>query len=231
MQIYISKNGTQNGPYSPEQVQLMLTQGYVTTNDLSWRHGFSEWQPLYMVLGLLPPVAPPPPSPSCAAPLRVRREKQDRPHVPIPVGGWLLFYGVSQVLISPVVRLWGMHGTWEDFQPFFAVYPLLRQALILENVVTSVFLLYGFAVGCAICGNDPKGREITKTFLVARFVAYLVMAIGLYWITSDLPPKLSSAFSGAIVWFIVRTAILFFAWWRYFTRSERVHLTYGPEPE
>ena len=46
MQIYVSKNNRQLGPFEEAQVLEMLRNGQLTPNDLGVRQGESQWQPL-----------------------------------------------------------------------------------------------------------------------------------------------------------------------------------------
>ena len=44
MQIFLARNNVQAGPYSLEQLNIMLTSGEVTLNDLVWHEGLDKWQ-------------------------------------------------------------------------------------------------------------------------------------------------------------------------------------------
>jgi hypothetical protein len=66
MDIHILHDGKQIGPFSEETVQSLLKQGNILINDLSWRPGLPEWQPLHAVL--YPAAQPPPPPPHAAPP-------------------------------------------------------------------------------------------------------------------------------------------------------------------
>lgn len=46
MQIYISKNNQQLGPFDQEKVLEMLANGQLSANDLGIRHGENQWYPL-----------------------------------------------------------------------------------------------------------------------------------------------------------------------------------------
>jgi hypothetical protein len=66
MDIHILHDGKQVGPFSEETVQSLLKQGNILINDLSWRPGLPEWQPLHALL--YPAAQPPPPPPNAAPP-------------------------------------------------------------------------------------------------------------------------------------------------------------------
>jgi len=55
MQIHISKNGKQSGPYSESQVRDMLDSGMLSRSDLAWHEGITDWMPLQSVLSITSP--------------------------------------------------------------------------------------------------------------------------------------------------------------------------------
>jgi uncharacterized RDD family membrane protein YckC len=46
MEIWIGRNGERHGPYKEEDVRAWLRSGQVSGNDLAWREGLADWQPL-----------------------------------------------------------------------------------------------------------------------------------------------------------------------------------------
>ena len=44
MQIFLARNNVQAGPYNLDQLNIMLTSGEVTLNDLVWHEGLDKWQ-------------------------------------------------------------------------------------------------------------------------------------------------------------------------------------------
>ena len=59
MQIYISKNGEQLGPFSVLDVRQRLESGAITYGDLAWRDGLKTWIPLSEMMGGALPGATP----------------------------------------------------------------------------------------------------------------------------------------------------------------------------
>ena len=45
MQWYYSKNGTQLGPISTEEIQAKLASGEIASGDLVWKDGMADWLP------------------------------------------------------------------------------------------------------------------------------------------------------------------------------------------
>ena len=54
MQIYVSRNNQQSGPFEEAKVLEMLGNGQLSTNDLAIRQGEEQWQPLG---GIFPGIA------------------------------------------------------------------------------------------------------------------------------------------------------------------------------
>lgn len=69
MQIYISKNGNQQGPYSVSDLNDLLESETIAGDDLCWYEGCADWIPLSQFPGFAPPKTPaqPPPPPTTAA--------------------------------------------------------------------------------------------------------------------------------------------------------------------
>src|SRR5262249_4420660 len=52
MQIHISRDGQQYGPYTLDEVRAYLRTGQILPTDLAWYAGAAEWGPLSAVPGL-----------------------------------------------------------------------------------------------------------------------------------------------------------------------------------
>ena len=44
MQIFLARNNVQAGPYSLDQLNIMLASGEVLLDDLMWHEGLDRWQ-------------------------------------------------------------------------------------------------------------------------------------------------------------------------------------------
>jgi hypothetical protein len=67
MQIFVTKDGRQSGPFSIDEIKAQLAAGSLTPADYGWHEGLAEWQ----TLGALAPFAvnnPPPAGPPKAQP-------------------------------------------------------------------------------------------------------------------------------------------------------------------
>lgn len=72
MQIHISRDGQQSGPYTIEDARQYLANGQLLANDLAWHKGAADWVPLSQLLeqnaAALPPVPGAPMAPETSAP-------------------------------------------------------------------------------------------------------------------------------------------------------------------
>jgi hypothetical protein len=87
MEIYVTKNGEQLGPYGDAQLAELVRGGRFSHDDFGWAEGMATWQPLRAILKPAPGVPPPPPP------------------VPVPGGGGdatggIIPYKNPQALIS-----------------------------------------------------------------------------------------------------------------------------------
>lgn len=66
--IFITRAGTNYGPYSEEEIHGLIEAGNVSPDDLSWKDGMSDWRPLREVMeGVCHPTLPPQPPPASVA--------------------------------------------------------------------------------------------------------------------------------------------------------------------
>lgn len=61
MEIYITKNGQQYGPYSETDVRSGIASGQFSSHDLGWYSGMTNWIPLSQILSLQSFPTPPVP--------------------------------------------------------------------------------------------------------------------------------------------------------------------------
>lgn len=65
---YIAQNGSQTGPFTPEEVKKQVAAGEATSSAMVWSEGMPDWQPLESVFPRGAPTSPPP-LPSTPPPL------------------------------------------------------------------------------------------------------------------------------------------------------------------
>jgi len=52
MQIYISRDGQQNGPYGIEDINAHMENGTLLPTDLAWHDGMTDWAPVDQIIGV-----------------------------------------------------------------------------------------------------------------------------------------------------------------------------------
>lgn len=68
MEIFITRDGQQFGPYTLDDVNAYLASGELSGDDLGWHDGAADWLPLRTMEGVVAPrSSAPPPPPSMAA--------------------------------------------------------------------------------------------------------------------------------------------------------------------
>ncbi len=67
-QVFVAVNGSQQGPYTLEQVAQMLAQGSLPPGSLCWYEGLAQWTPVEQVVPAAGAPAPPPPAAPPVAP-------------------------------------------------------------------------------------------------------------------------------------------------------------------
>lgn len=226
MQIYITKNGNQTGPFTEEQVRSMISADMISHDDLAWIEGAPDWTPLSTILGISPS---PPPIPNLVSSVRAEQPLNKLSDGPTGIGGWLVFFCVGLTILSPLFSLAQMVGGWEQAEPAFSRFPTIKSVLIWENLGTSVILIYAFIVGCMIWSGNPQGRAIARRFLLIRLFGFIGIEIIAIVMIRDLPSEIITAGIGGVVGALFREGLYFTLWWFYFKKSKRVRNTYGHE--
>jgi hypothetical protein len=230
--IFIYQNLRQEGPYTRDQVRVMLASGSLSPNTLAWTNGLTEWLPLSSLL-----LSSPSPNPSftttCSA-LANRGDavlqspsEQTLHGKSKGVGGWLLFFCVGLTFLGPLFGFGLMVSNWNAAMPAFADYPSLKTAVIWENFGRTALLVYGHIIGFLIWSGRPTGLYFARQFLLIRlFGAILIQGVGIL-LLGDIPTRTVNLFIAGAVGAILGELFFFFIWWLYFKKSKRVRNTYG----
>lgn len=73
IEIFIAKREQRTGPFTVEQIEMMISSEMVDVSDMAWHSELTDWLPLHRVLGICPPVPQTEPSevlPDAAKPKR-----------------------------------------------------------------------------------------------------------------------------------------------------------------
>ena len=229
MNIYLTKNGTQTGPFSEEQITGMLTGGIVKPSDLAWSKGSANWQPLRELLELsdLPPILPERPSVVAQTSVAVK------PVGPSGVGGFLLLFCVVLTMIRPVFGVSSVVGTWASVGPILETHPMLAKIIFLQSFASLILVIYGFLTGCIIWSGSPNGRSVVRNYLPIELIIFLGVTLFAFFATAGLWTGVGTgAFDQWIreaIGGMFRAVTYFLIWWFYFRVSKRVRNTYGDQ--
>lgn len=227
MQIYITKNGMQTGPFTEEQTRSMVSAGLLSLDDLAWIDGKSNWQPLRFILDF----SQPPPvltNSTQATYASVIKSPQSGPMV---VGGWLVFFCVCLTMLCPLFTLGQIASEFTaQTEPVFAAFPSLKSICVFEDIGSVILVVYGVVVGFVVWNGNPHGREIARRFLLTRLCGIVGIELIVLFLMRDLPHELLSGGLGGVAVTLIREVLFFAIWWSYFMKSKRVRNTYGDEP-
>lgn len=180
MEIFISRDGRQHGPYSLEQLQQFIAQGQAQLTDSAWYEGLAGWIPLGEVPGVVVAEGEPAINPRKKRPMRQGRTRKKRPRRERTTGGKLKRPGPkkSDRLIATTEEMGDLEyvGFWVRVVSSGLDSPMGAIACLVIYVLS--FLRLGVFVA-AIFGNpDP----ITMGWLGASYVAFQIFDLFLYLI-------------------------------------------------
>lgn len=89
MQVFIARDGQQQGPFSFETIRARASSASLAPTDLAWYEGCTDWIPLSRIPGLF--TSPPPPPPVVATPAPSAAPNQS---------------SVAMMQVRPWVRCW-----------------------------------------------------------------------------------------------------------------------------
>jgi hypothetical protein len=131
MNIYVTKNEQQHGPYTPAEVLARLTSGQFVTSDLGWHAGAAGWLPLSQLLTAFGPEGEPPfPQKSSAL------AKISFIIAMVGIGGWLVLLVMAAAGVSRGAR---------DNSPLMMFLGLFMFAGMAANLTGSIFGLIALA--------------------------------------------------------------------------------------
>lgn len=136
------------------------------------------------------------------------------------VKGWLLFLCVNLTVMTPLWGLGSLGKEWAESKQYLNIVPNFNEALIVEFLVVTLFLLYSIYTGVQLWKIRPNAVKNAKQFFVINLLLCLtlqpVMAqmLGVQVVNEDY---LKSVAAG-----ILNIAI----WYPYLLKSKRVMATY-----
>lgn len=138
MSIYLMRNGQKHGPFEDSVVQGWLLSGNCSPDDLAWRNGMKEWQPLRTI--------------------RFYERKSGS-----GLGGLITLFGLASAGVSFALFIWGYwYVSSNRFEGFTSAvgmsdgtYQLAQGAMVLGVLG----MLFGIGVLIAGLAGSVAGRK------------------------------------------------------------------------
>jgi GYF domain 2 len=163
VQIYITKNQQQLGPYSPAEARNRIIKGQLTGSDLAWHAGLTSWTTLAEVLGSysshpsLGPIAP-----------RPQVEVAQPSGLSITSLVTAIIGAIGWVTVLIVAVLVDKHGRKDDNDPMLLVLGLMFLGGLLVNV-------FGGIAGVAALIKGQSYKPLAITGLIFNALELLVI--------------------------------------------------------
>lgn len=156
--------------------------------------------------------------------IRQKPTTSTRSHV---MGGWLLFFCVTLVILSPIFSLGKLEVDRQQSVGAYAQYPALLTAAAIEAIGIIAFVLSGVVLGLRIWRRDPNGVQLARRYLQIRLFTFIgVEVIALFCLT-ELPRAMFNQTVGSALLVVMREVVIVGVWWLYFSKSKRVKETYS----
>lgn len=127
MNIYISRNGQQLGPFNESDIRDKYYSGQLLPNDFGWYEGMANWQPLPQIISSLP-------QPTASAP----------PHFALATLSFIFAVAAFAIWIFLDVLFINTHG-FRNIREFDGVLIFLVLLCIVTNITGLTFGIIGTA--------------------------------------------------------------------------------------
>jgi len=108
MNIYIQKDGRQQGPFPLEEINAKALRGELGPSDPAWIEGWAQWQLLSSVPGFVPG-----PDPSALTPQAPPPPRLDAASAPPKPESVFLYIPVSRLVVMSILTL-GLYEAYLD---------------------------------------------------------------------------------------------------------------------
>jgi len=102
MSTLILRDGQQYGPYTDTELAEFLRSGQLSPNDLAWRDGMADWQPLGGLIGGRS--SPPPPLPPKKAPSTGPAQEEKKPRGTGRFRSWAITIVISLLIFAALTN-------------------------------------------------------------------------------------------------------------------------------
>ena len=142
------------------------------------------------------------------------------------VGGWLLFFAITLLVINPGMRLVGIVSSFGPVAAIASQYPRFTIIFSIVLALDVAMLVWSIAAGVALLRVRPYAVRLAKWFLIVNPIVLFVAAVAFGY--SDLPAKARDAMNMDAANQCSRTLVYTIVWSIYLRRSRRVKETFAP---
>lgn len=141
------------------------------------------------------------------------------------VGGWLLLFCVSLVLIRPVLAIYSFSGNWSQIERVFSSYPNIKSLITVELIFDIILVLWGIVAGIKLWSLSRNAPRFAKIFLASQ-IGYSLLTIGLPFLFG-MPQRFQEALAAEAFKGSLKTLLGAGLWLIYLSVSARVNITYS----
>lgn len=140
------------------------------------------------------------------------------------VGGWLMFFIISQLVLRPA-HYFGNRDTTVITAEMAARFPLNVRIIAIEKILTIGSLIAGIVVALALLKTGTKWPVLlAKLYLM--MTSLLKIGLAALYFTTDLHDRWRTELITYGIVDAAITSLVCVVWFLYFTRSKRVQATY-----
>lgn len=116
--------------------------------------------------------------------------------------------------------------TWSELKP--GAFPVMRQLIMIDTIVTLIVMLYGIAIGILIWNGSPRGRRLAQQYLVVRMLVALgTGAIAVIWASRRFGARAAQVMSAELMPQRLLEIAVCLLWLAYFIWSRRLREAYS----
>lgn len=153
---------------------------------------------------------------------RVNRRKLQKQAELLGIGGWLSFFIIINMYVSPALNLLIIVASWITFSTYLMVMesgdPLFMM-IVLSTLITVATVVWGVVAAWRLNGLRPRSVQFVKIYIVAAGISGIVTQLLLSEPTSSNAARLLQPLLWSAIWFT------------YFSVSKRVKATYPDADE
>jgi hypothetical protein len=141
------------------------------------------------------------------------------------VRGWLMFFIITLVLLSPLGTCSALGQYDQAWKPFYTTYPLLRTIGLINLVVGFGLVCFSVYAGIKLWRIRPNAVHIAKTYLLVLAISSIVLTcLPLF---AGLPERANTAILEALPVDVIKLLVYPTLWYFYLNNSKRVATTYS----